>query len=791
MRQALGKQGNLLNLRGVEEHPQQAEFLLLRLLVSHYHQSLDGLTIFQDIYGYLPQNNLEQAIALNLAGIRTKYFLEPEPEFSDLRGFGLMGIYLLTTALPGQLHLDRDTGDILWYQYTTGLDPDLVDLIDLALYCSRNNRFPTGQHILKALQQRLKAKQPAPTPEFPLAPPNFYADVVTSNQTKARSKSLPKSLTKSHPQSSTKSPTRTTPYPWVKMLICGNLLVGASIALGLVIPKQIWQIPSIDPQTPDPNLDTNPDLNSPPDANPDANLEPNPSSNSSSNPNPASLWQLPSLSIFPQAPQIVENNGDSNVDPAFDRAISIARQAVALGKNLPQQRNWTEITPLWQQAIQQMQSIPPNSPKYLIAQEKVKEYQGYLRDVQENFDPFLGGMQQAKQAVAIGKSAQTSSQWQQAKALWQQAIQYMQTVPKDHNNYQTAQGKIKEYQRYQAAAQARITSPSNPQKLTLLKVIEGEISPKSIVHSGNGLFFAQNMMYRHSITVYDRAFQLVKTIKDQIKLTDFGHQNHPGSFQGSPVEAAFSHQGRYAWVSNYQMYGAGFNNPGQDICNPKANYDPSFVYRVDTQSLQIDRAIKVGAVPKYTAVSPDDRYLLVTNWCSWDLSIIDTNTSQEVQRLSLGAYPRGIAIDSKSQKAYIAIMGSLDLAVLNLQDLSLGRLAGMGNAPRHVQISPDDQYLYVSFNGEAQVGKIDLNTGKVLKKISTGKAPRSMVLSADGEFLYVVNYDSQSFSKVRAADMEVVETVRVAADPIGITYDAETRQVWVACYSGSIWVFQD
>jgi YVTN family beta-propeller protein len=767
MRQTLGKQGNLLNRPGIEEHPQQAEFLLLRLLVSHYHQSLDGSTIFQDIYGYLPQNNLEQAIAHNLAGIRTKYFLEPEPEFSDLRGFGLMGIYLLTTVLPGQLRLDRDTRDILWYEYTTGLDSDLVDLIDLALYCSRNNRFPTGQHILNALQQRLKTQQPVATPAFPLTPSS--ADAVPSNRAK--------------------SPTRATSYPWVKMLICGNLLVGASIALGLVIPKQIWQISSIDPQTPDPNLDSNPDLNFPADSTP----EPSSSSNSDStaNPNPASFWQLPSLSIFPQAPPITGNNGDSSTDPAFDRAIATARQAVTLGKNLPQQRNWTEVTPLWQQAIQQMQAIPPNSPKYSIAQEKVKEYQGYLRQIQENFDPFLLGMQQAKQAVAVGKSAQTPPQWQQAQALWQQAIQQMQAVPKDHSNYQTAQGKIKEYQRYQAAVQAKISNPSNSQKLTLLKVIEGDISPKSIVHSGNGLFFAQNMMYRHSITVYNRTFQLVKTIKDRVKLTDFGHSNHPGFFQGSPVEAAFSHQGRYAWVSNYEMSGAGFNNPGQDICNPKGNYDPSFVYRVDTQSLQIDRAIKVGSVPKYTAVSPDDRYLLVTNWCSWDLSIIDTQTSQEVQRLSLGAYPRGIAIDSKSQKAYIAIMGSLDLVVLNLQDLSLGRLSGMGNAPRHVQISPDDQYLYVSFNGEAQVGKIDLNTGKVLKKISTGKAPRSMVLSADGEFLYVVNYDSQSFSKVRAADMAIVETVRVAADPIGITYDAETRQVWVACYSGSIWVFQD
>ncbi|NJL92067.1 MAG: hypothetical protein HC916_21580, partial [Coleofasciculaceae cyanobacterium SM2_1_6] len=252
MRQTLGKQGNLLNRPGVEVHPQQAEFLLLRLLVSHYHQSLDGSTIFQDIYGYLPQNNLEQAIALNLAGIRTKYFLEPEPEFSDLRGFGLMGIYLLTTVLPGQLRLDRDTGDILWYEYTTGLDPDLVDLLDMALYCSRNHRFPTGQHILNTLQQRLKAPPPVATPAFPLAP----------------SAAAPSNRAKSPPQSSTKSPTRSTSYPWVKMLICGNLLVGASIALGLVIPKQLWQISSIEPQTPDPNLDTNPDLNSPADSTP-------------------------------------------------------------------------------------------------------------------------------------------------------------------------------------------------------------------------------------------------------------------------------------------------------------------------------------------------------------------------------------------------------------------------------------------------------------------------------------------------------------------------------------------
>ena len=33
-------------------------------------------------------------------------------------------------------------------------------------------------------------------------------------------------------------------------------------------------------------------------------------------------------------------------------------------------------------------------------------------------------------------------------------------------------------------------------------------------------------------------------------------------------------------------------------------------------------------VPKYVAVTPDNRYVLVTNWCSFDLSVIDRATLQ-------------------------------------------------------------------------------------------------------------------------------------------------------------------
>ena len=39
--------------------------------------------------------------------------------------------------------------------------------------------------------------------------------------------------------------------------------------------------------------------------------------------------------------------------------------------------------------------------------------------------------------------------------------------------------------------------------------------------------------------------------------------------------------------------------------------------------------------------------------------------------------------------------------------------------------------------------------------------------------------------------MTVVQTVGTAAHPIGITYDDETKELWVACYVGRILIFQD
>jgi YVTN family beta-propeller protein len=332
--------------------------------------------------------------------------------------------------------------------------------------------------------------------------------------------------------------------------------------------------------------------------------------------------------------------------------------------------------------------------------------------------------------------------------------------------------------------------PADERTLELVTTIRGEISPKSVVSSQAGLFFAQNMMYRHTITVYDRDQELVATIPDEVRLEDFGLDGPGGSLLGAPVEAAFTPDGRYAYVSNYHMEGPGYERGGDDVCAPEDGYDDSFVYRIDTTTLTIDQVIAVGSVPKYVAVGPDGATVLVTNWCSYDLSVIDADEAVEVARVPLGRYPRGIAITADAATAYVAVMGTRDVAVVDLATRTVTSTIEVGRGPRHLVLDPEDRYLYATLNGDGVVARIDLDTGDIAR-VATGEAPRSMDISGDGTALYVVNYRSDSVSKVRTSDLTVVQTVPVELRPIGITYDRATSQVWVASYTGSIRVFED
>lgn len=330
---------------------------------------------------------------------------------------------------------------------------------------------------------------------------------------------------------------------------------------------------------------------------------------------------------------------------------------------------------------------------------------------------------------------------------------------------------------------------NSDQKLVLIKTVNGSISPKSVLASDSGLISAHNMMYRHSVTIYDaNKAELIATVPDSVVLSDFGFKKYSGSYKGAPVEGAFSPDGKYLYYTNYSMYGKGFTKEGHDTCSPASGYDNSFLSRINLESMKVDAVYPVGSVPKVVQVTPDNKYILVSNWCSYSVTVISIESGKTIKSIKIGKYPRGIAITKDSKFAYVAEMGGSQVHRINLENFTK-TVIPVGTNPRAIVLSPDETKMYITMNLAGKVQAWDLIKNTTIKSVKTGEKPRSLDISSDGSALFVVNFNGDTLSKVRTSDMKVLQTIKVCNEPIGVTYDSSTNRTWVACYGGALKVF--
>lgn len=344
--------------------------------------------------------------------------------------------------------------------------------------------------------------------------------------------------------------------------------------------------------------------------------------------------------------------------------------------------------------------------------------------------------------------------------------------------------------------QAEGTGPVLPSHTTAMVHairIEGDISPKSVVASSNGTVIANNMIYNHTVTLYDAAsMQETATVADTVDLADFGFPaERAGETKGAPVEAAFSADGKYAYVTQYGLTGPGSGEASTDKCSGGEAIGRSAIFRLDLASKQWDQVIEVGRVPKFISLSPDGTTALVSNWCDSTVSVVDLEAGTEVRTIPVDEAPRGSVILPDGRTAYVTAMYADELYRLDLEAGTSELVRETGRKPRHLTLSPDGTRLYMTEAGEDQLVVMDAATAEILDTASTGREPRSMAISADGTALYVVNYYENTVSKFDAANLEELQREDVGVHPVGVAYEPTEARVWVANYQGSIDVFDD
>lgn len=333
--------------------------------------------------------------------------------------------------------------------------------------------------------------------------------------------------------------------------------------------------------------------------------------------------------------------------------------------------------------------------------------------------------------------------------------------------------------------------PSNTTKMKLIDTIdEGPITPKSVVANGKGKVIANNMMYQHTVTLYDaKTRKMINKLSDTVDFKKFGIDGFDKPVSGAPVEAVWTNDGKYAYVSQYQLTDHGAE--AEDMCSAGKAITPSVVYRYNAEKKDWDQVIQVGRVPKYVALTQDNKQLLVSNWCDKSLSVVDTKTAKETEQIALNAMPRGIVTLPDNKTAYVTAMFSNEIYKVNLRTGKSEMILKTGERPRHLVLDHTGRTIYITVAGANTLLKYDVATDKVIAQAQTGQEPRSMAISPDSKALYIVNYNENTVSKFDSETMKEISRLEAGFHPIGITYESTTGEVWVANYGGTISVYED
>ncbi len=286
------------------------------------------------------------------------------------------------------------------------------------------------------------------------------------------------------------------------------------------------------------------------------------------------------------------------------------------------------------------------------------------------------------------------------------------------------------------------------------------------------------------------------------------------SYQEKPVEAHFTHSGRYLWISLHNAGGIVV----WDLLNgatavPGKPYKEAWYYEIFDQPSSAKTTthkkgvpqqkrgkirllwIKTGSTPKVISSSPDGRFLFVANWHSHTVSVLNIESHNPgdwkiIDNLNTGRIPRGLAVSPDSRYLYVAQMGSNHISIVDLENMKKVDRIVVGVNPRHLVIS--DGFLYSSLNIAGKLIKIDLRNLHIVGQVKTLPSPRTVAISQDGRYVFVVCYNIDYMQVFTANTLAPVGRFTSTLHPVGVTVYQNERsyEVWVGNYSsGTIKIF--
>lgn len=351
----------------------------------------------------------------------------------------------------------------------------------------------------------------------------------------------------------------------------------------------------------------------------------------------------------------------------------------------------------------------------------------------------------------------------------------------------------------QPESEPALPGPVRTLELRPVKTFPGAVAPKSVALSPDGRWAAiMNLEGMEAWLIDTQSLEIVRHVdfapfRERAAGWDYSKKKPIPSFAQKPVEAVFSPDSRYLWMSLHNAASVVVYDLEEREVAPAAAPAYRAVIRDASGAEHVWRLprIATGKTPKVVDITPDSRYAVVANWHSGSITVIDAATLAPVATIQSGAsptfIPRGLAISPDSRTAYVANMGGGTISTIDLEALKKVREDAITPNPRHLVLSRDGRILYISENAGGAVLKYDVVDQKVVSRSAVGSQARTIALTHDERVLYAVSNEDGMIVALRADDLSRLYDAPFVA-PMGVAISPDDRRIWVTSYTGAGYV---
>jgi YVTN family beta-propeller protein len=208
-----------------------------------------------------------------------------------------------------------------------------------------------------------------------------------------------------------------------------------------------------------------------------------------------------------------------------------------------------------------------------------------------------------------------------------------------------------------------------------------------------------------------------------------------------------------------------------------ANREEDTVSVIDTQSLAVTETVAVGRGPNAAAITPDGGRVFVTNSRTkfpGTVSIIDrlalptgTTEIESVKTVPVQRNPNRVAVAPSGAETFVTNFRSWNVSVLDSSTNEPITTIRFSGRPSGVAVNPNGVFVYVStLNGNVQV--IDTATYLVHATIPVGGEPYGLGITRNGAMGYVANFADDTVSVLDLTAHTSAGTIGVGEAPFAV-----------------------